>query len=121
MIVFFDSKTGNVKKFTNKIKYKSIPIFHEEKIQLPTSPFILVTFTTKFGEVPPKTKTFLNRADTSLLRGVAVSGNKVWGSNYGKAGDLISKAYSVPLLLKFELAGMPSDVRKFELEVSKFE
>ena len=48
------------------------------------TPFILVTFTTGFGQVPSTTQSFLEK-NAHLLLGVAVSGNKVWGDNFAKA------------------------------------
>lgn len=53
------------------------------------------------------------------MEGVASSGNRNWGANFGKAGELISKQFMVPLLLKFELSGTKRDVEIFEQEVAK--
>ena len=76
-------------------------------------PFILVTYTVGFGEVPKSTESFLNRNYKHMMA-VAVSGNKNWGSSYGRAGEIISNQYNVPLLMKFELSGTKKDIEKFK-------
>jgi protein involved in ribonucleotide reduction len=43
------------------------------------------------------------------LRAVAASGNRNFGSNYGKASALISEQFGVPDLGRFELSGSPSE------------
>lgn len=43
------------------------------------------------------------------MTGVISTGNKNWGTNYGLAGDKISKEYNVPLLHKLELSGSKKD------------
>ncbi|GMK47617.1 hypothetical protein PghCCS26_47470 [Paenibacillus glycanilyticus] len=48
-----------------------------------------------------------------LLRGVAASGNRNWGANFGRAGDIICEQYCVPLIVKFELAGNENEVQFF--------
>ncbi|MBP5835980.1 class 1b ribonucleoside-diphosphate reductase subunit alpha [Candidatus Phytoplasma meliae] len=68
----------------------------------------LLTRSVKFGEVSKETKNFLDK-NISLVIGVAVSGNKNWGSNYGKAGDIIATTYNIPLVLKFEGSGLQEE------------
>ncbi|TKA88111.1 MAG: ribonucleotide-diphosphate reductase subunit alpha [Candidatus Phytoplasma asteris] len=70
--------------------------------------FFLLTRSVKFGQVSDDAKTFLDKNATKVI-GVAVSGNKNWGKNYGKAGDTIASTYNVPLVLKFEGSGMPEE------------
>lgn len=115
MIIAYDSKTGNVKRFINKLNtyYEILKI---NKSLLINDKFVLVTFTTGFGEIPETTKEFLKYNHKNLVA-VASSGNKNWGSNYGKAADIISNQYNVPLILKFELSGTKKDIKKFLLEV----
>ncbi|CAP18374.1 Ribonucleotide reductase, alpha subunit (Coenzyme B12-dependent [Candidatus Phytoplasma mali] len=72
-------------------------------------PIFLITKSVNFGEIPKETKIFLDKHSASTI-GVAVSGNKNWGSNFGKAGDLIASNFSIPLVLKFEGSGFDEDV-----------
>nr|WP_237698093.1 MULTISPECIES: class Ib ribonucleoside-diphosphate reductase assembly flavoprotein NrdI [Bacillales] len=78
--------------------------------------FIHITYTIGFGEVPERTLNFINK-NKNKIRGVAVSGNKVWGDNYGLAGDKLSAKFHTPLLLKFELSGTKQDLQKLIQEV----
>lgn len=111
MLIVYDSLTRNVERFIGKIKEDD----HEYKKISPSlevqEPFLLITYTTGKGLVPPSTEKFLHQFG-HLMEGVISSGNRNWGPNYGKAGDKISSEYHVPLLMKFELSGMASDVQK---------
>lgn len=107
MIIVFDSKTGNVLRFIDSL---GLPATHIRDIHEPVNePFILVTYTTGFGNVPPTTLEFL-KSNHINLQGVAASGNKIWGDNFAISADIISKTYGVPILHKFEMSGMPEDV-----------
>lgn len=48
-----------------------------------------------------------------------MSGNKVWGDNFAKSADTISKQYQVPILHTFELSGTKRDVELFTQEVER--
>ena len=113
MLVVYDSLTGNVDRFTRRLNMKRARI---TKGLIVEEPYILVTYTIGFGDVPESVSDFLSR-NAAYMRGVAASGNKVWGSNYGKAAERISEAYDVPLLLKFELGGTDQDARILKEEV----
>lgn len=115
MLVVYDSLTGNVQRFMNKIGARSVRLTDGMSVK---EPYILVTYTIGFGKVPERTANFL-KGNYSYLKGVASSGNRIWGANFGKAGELISKQFMVPLLLKFELSGTNRDVEIFEQEVAK--
>lgn len=78
--------------------------------------FIHITYTIGFGEVPERTLNFIIK-NKNKVKGVAVSGNRVWGDNYGLAGDKLSAMFHVPLLLKFELSGTKLDLQKINREV----
>lgn len=109
MKIYYASLTGNVRRFISKTGLAAEVITADTNVD---EPFILVTYTIGFGEVPDIVTKFL-RENHDHLRGVAVSGNRVWGANYGMAGDIISRTYLVPLLLKFELSGTSADVQTF--------
>lgn len=114
MLIVFDSKTGNVKRFVNKLGMDSVQIADGLIVD---QPFVLITFTTGFGQVPQSTLQFLEE-NSDWMQGVAVSGNMNWGTRFGLAGDRISDQYGVPLLMKFELSGTNKEVERFKQEVN---
>jgi protein involved in ribonucleotide reduction len=119
VLVVYDSRTGNVERFVHKVGLESVKI---EKGLIVDKPFVLVTYTDALGQPAHSTVEFLACNDRHLvgnILGIAVSGNRVWGSDYGRAGDTIASWYKIPLLLKFELAGLPSDVDKFKKRMSE--
>jgi protein involved in ribonucleotide reduction len=110
MLVAFASKTSNVERFI-----KSFPDIKSVKITdnlLLEEDFILVTYTTGFGQVPQLVEDFLTK-NNKYLRGVAASGNRNWGDMFAKSADVISDKYNVPVLMKFELSGTINDRKKF--------
>lgn len=108
--VYYASMTGNVRRFIEKLGIEAIDICSSP---VATEPFVLITYTFGFGEVPEVVSDWLHK-NGKLLRGVASSGNKNWGGFYGLAADKISHKYGVPMLLKFEQAGTPDDVLQFK-------
>lgn len=115
MRIVYDSKTGNVKRFVEKLGMDCVQINSDQQID---EPFILITYTTGFGQVPQTTKDYL-RNKGHLLQGVVSSGNMNWGNFYGRAADLISEQYNVPILMKLELSGTTKDVVRFKQEVDR--
>lgn len=117
IIIAYDSKTGNVQRFINKVKneldIETVKIHEDLIIQ---KPFILVTYTTGFGQVSKTTKHFLMKNHQYMIA-VASSGNMNWGMKFAVAADEISKKYSVPIILKFELSGTQKDIQRFIEEV----
>ncbi|MDG4943031.1 class Ib ribonucleoside-diphosphate reductase assembly flavoprotein NrdI [Staphylococcus agnetis] len=120
MKVVFYSFTGNVKRFIKRTELTDTMELTEncasERIE---DPFIIVTGTIGFGEVPQPVKQFLN-VNHDNLRGVAASGNRNWGQNFAKAGIAIADEYNVPLLMKFELHGSIQDTKEFKEKVVNF-
>ncbi|MEK4705790.1 class Ib ribonucleoside-diphosphate reductase assembly flavoprotein NrdI [Bacillus sp. FSL H8-0512] len=117
MLITYDSMTGNVQRFVYKITNNNY--FNVKKITedtMITEPFIHITYTIGFGEVPKLTQIFIHN-NKEKLRGICSSGNRNWGNNFGLAANKIASQYNVPILLKFELAGTDSDVAKFLQEV----
>jgi len=113
LLVAFDSRTGNVARFIKKLDLPAVKITPELVIE---EPFVLVTYTTGFGQVPVSTAEFL-RNNHQRLMGVASSGNRNWGANFGKAADRIADFYHVRVVSKFELNGTLYDVERFHKEV----
>ena len=107
MFIYYDSKTGNVQRFVDKVK-KERPEWNYIKISEDTdeNEGHLITFTTKFGEVPEKTEKFMMRNNNkNYIKSVSSSGNMNWGTLFALAADKISEKYNVPVLMKFELSG----------------
>ncbi|MCV0023490.1 class Ib ribonucleoside-diphosphate reductase assembly flavoprotein NrdI [Bacillus sp. XT-2] len=117
MIITYESKTGNVRRFVKALQQElDIEAIEITDDIIITQEFIHITYTIGFGEVPERTLNFIKK-NKNKIRGVAVSGNKVWGDNYGLAGDKISAKFHIPLLLKFELSGTKQDLQKIIQEV----
>lgn len=114
MLIAYASKTGNVRRFINKLNLPAVPIDETETLD---EPFVLVTYTTGFGQVPDNVVSFLER-NASKMIGVSASGNRNWGDGFAKSADTISERYGVPVLYKFELSGTQRDVDNFKREVS---
>ncbi|MCY8513717.1 class Ib ribonucleoside-diphosphate reductase assembly flavoprotein NrdI [Bacillus atrophaeus] len=117
MIITYESKTGNVRRFVKALQQElDIETIEITDDTIITQEFIHITYTIGFGEVPERTLNFINK-NKNKIRGVSVSGNKVWGDNYGLAGDKLSAKFHTPLLLKFELSGTKQDLQKIIQEV----
>jgi len=114
VLIAYDSKTGNVKRFIRKLDLPSIQIEESTKIE---EPFVLVTYTTGFGQPPAKVLSFL-RHNYERLMGVSASGNRNWGDRFAGSADHIAQMYGVPVISKFELSGTIKDVETFKREVS---
>ena len=116
MFVYYDSKTGNVQRFIDKIK-KERPEWSFVKISSDmeiSENGHLVTFTTNFGEIPDTTEKFLeNENNKKYIKSVSSSGNMNWGTLFGKAADNIEEKYGIPVLMKFELSGTHVQVEYF--------
>jgi protein involved in ribonucleotide reduction len=117
LLIVYDSFTGNVERFIKKTEMRSIKIY---KGLIIDEPFVMVTYTTRMGEIPNKTRDFL--FDNYLfLKGIASSGNRNWGTNFAKAADIISEQYKVPIILKFELSGTEQDLNTFKERLRELE
>jgi protein involved in ribonucleotide reduction len=109
VLIAFDSRTGNVKRFVAKLDMNCIQISENLFVK---EPFVLITYTTGFGEIPKLTTAFLSNNHTNLIA-VSSSGNKNWGAKYGRSADVIAAQYNVPIISKFELSGTQNDVAAF--------
>ena len=106
MYIYYDSKTGNVERFINKIKkikedWIFIKINPELKIE---NEGHLIIFTTKIGEVAENRK---------YIKSVSSSGNMNWGIYFALAADKVSKEFNIPLGMKFELSGTQIQVNEY--------
>lgn len=109
MLIVYDSRTGNVARFIAKLDKRALRIDQAAAL---AEPFVLVTYTTGFGQTPEKTTAFL-RQNGAWLAGVAASGNRNWGDGFAKSADRIAVEYRVPVLSKFELSGSTKEVAQF--------
>lgn len=113
MQIYYDTKTGNVQRFIDKLKIHRD--WRMEKIEEGMDirePGHLVTFTTRFGDVPDTTISFLKN-NAHYIYSVSSSGNRNWGKNFALAADKISGMFNIPVMLKFELSGTSTDVHAF--------
>lgn len=106
MIVVFDSLTGQGKRFAHKLGYECIDI---NSYTHTDDEICLITRSWGFGKVTNETYNFLKEHHKQVI-GVAVTGNKNWGANYGAAGHKINDEFAIPLILKFEASGLDEDV-----------
>lgn len=121
MIIYYDSKTGNVQRFMEKIKDER-PDWEIIKI----NPDLeakedghFVTFTTKIGKVPETTAEFLKK-NSKYIKSISSSGNMNWGVYFAVAADKIKEEYKIPVCMKFELSGTNREVKHFIDYVEKF-
>ena len=117
MLVVYDSKTGNVKRFVSKLNMPAVSIDEMPQVD---EPFVLITYTTGFGQVPPKVDQFLKK-NHKMLKGVSASGNRNWGAGFAKSADTIAQTYNVPVITKFELSGTMQDTQQFVERVQTIE
>lgn len=120
MLIVYYSMTGNCRRFIKSSgiaeDFETIELKKDTIDEEIDEPFLLVTPTINFGEVPPMVQRFLQKHHSNLI-GVAASGNRNWGGNYAKAGDKISEDYHVPLVMKFELHGNDHSRQEFKEKV----
>ena len=120
MKVVYFSFSGNVRRFIKRTELTDVMELTQNNCsERREEPFVLVTGTIGFGEVPQPVQSFLD-VNEDLLKAVAASGNRNWGQNFAKAGRSISERYQVPLLLKFEVQGTANDVNEFKEKVGNF-
>ena len=116
--LYYDSKTGNVQRFISKVIQITGWQAHkiEDGLELQETGH-LVTYTTKLGCVPDKTKIFMDH-HAEKIHSVTSSGNRNWGRNFGLAANKVSEDYDIPLAMKFELSGTMEDINQF-IEIIK--
>ena len=113
MKVVYFSFSGNVRRFIKRSEIKNVLEINKDNCKdRIEEPYILVTGTIGFGEVPKEVQSFLE-VNHAHIRAVAASGNR-------KAGRTISETYHVPLLMKFEVQGTNKDVIEFRDKVGHF-
>ena len=121
LIVYFSSATGNTKRFVDKVGLpaRRIPLHRRDGKLRVEEPYVLICPTYGGGAslshkntkpVPPQVIRFLNdERNRGLLRGVIAAGNSNFGTDFCRAGDVISAKCNVPYLYRFELMGAEGD------------
>lgn len=118
MKIYYYSMTGNTESFLKRSTFTNYE--NITSIEDVNEPFIIATGTVNYGEVPLPVDNFLSR-HSKYLKGVISSGNRNWGENFAKAGDVIAEKYNVPLIMKFELRGNQKELNQFNERMEKFE
>ena len=121
MTIYYDTRTNNVKRFVEKVKHlrpewdiRYIDERDETSLHRVVYPIHLITYTTKFGEVPDNTSIFINKIGMKNIATVASSGNRNWGANFALAAVKIAKLTSPNLpYLQFELNGIEENVKAY--------
>ncbi len=123
LVVYFSSATDNTHRFVQKLDLPNvrIPLTRTEEPLTVNEPYVLVVPTygggvTMSGKnsrpVPPQVIRFLNdEHNRSFIRAVVAGGNSNFGTDFGLAGEVISKKCAVPYVYRFELMGNEEDVR----------
>ena len=114
MTVYFDTKTGNVQRFIDKlIAYNpAVRAININDIEVPTETGHLITYTTGSGNVPVTTTYFMERYNEFILS-VSASGNRNWGRNFAISANILSTQYNIAVAHQFELSGLNEDVEFF--------
>jgi protein involved in ribonucleotide reduction len=127
-IVYFSNVSENTHRFVEKVGGAShrLPLRASDETTQATKPYVLVVPTYggghEGGAIPRPVIRFLNnKQNRELIRGVVSSGNTNFGDAYCKAGRLVSEKVNTPVLMEFELTGMPEDVRKMREILNRLE
>ena len=122
LVVYFSSATENTRRFVDKLQLPNvrIPLRANEPELVVDEPSVRVcptygggvSISGKQGKpVPIQVVKFLNNPhNRSLIRAVVAGGNSNFGSDFGKAGDVIAAKCNVPYVYRFELMGNDEDV-----------
>lgn len=122
LVVYFSSTTENTHRFVEKLGLPSarIPLRLSDEPLTVNEPYVLICPTYGGGAsmsgqntrpVPKQVIRFLNdEHNRSFIRAVVAGGNSNFGSDFGKAGDVIAAKCKVPYVYRFELLGTEEDV-----------
>lgn len=118
LVVYFSTKSGNTKRFVDKLGLRSKQIsLNKEESLIVNEPYVLITPTygggAITGAVPVQVIRFLNNeSNRNLLKGVISTGNTNFGSGFCLAGKIIAEKCNIPNLKDVELFGTPEDVQQ---------
>lgn len=114
ILIYYDTKTQNVKRFIDKLQEinGNIECHNINDAEHFTRKGHLVTFTAGNGTVPVTTNYFMQRY-SELVLSISVSGNRNWGNNFARCADLLHEQYGIDIALKFELSGFNQDIDEY--------
>lgn len=114
-VVYTTTKSNNCGDFVKKLDYSVTHELVDPKVY-PKGDFILITGTYADahgrGSLHPNVVELLTDPYAlKSLKGVASSGNRVFGKKFALSGKIIAHTLDIPLIRCFELKGLPSDVK----------
>src|SRR5690606_10933977 len=111
--LYYDSKTGNVRRFIEKViqvtGWSAHRIQEDMGVEVPGH---LVTFTTNFGKIPTLTDDFMKSHNDKFFS-VSSSGNRNWGRIFVVAGDKVAESYDIALGFNLEWSDTMEDINQF--------
>lgn len=128
MIVYFSTKSGNTRRFVEKLTDEAIRIPFEADLPMPEveEPFVLIFPSYGGGHikgaVPAPVIRFLNNPNNrEHLQGIVGTGNTNFGAGYCLGAHIAAEKCGVPLIRKVELFGTPEDVDIVSKEIARHE
>lgn len=116
-IIYFSSITENTKHFIDRLPFESerLPLLTKELTLDAKDYFVLATPTYGGGRdealIPKQVLKFLSvKENREFCVGIIGGGNRLFGAHYASASDMLSSRLGVPVLARFEIRGMLSDV-----------
>lgn len=119
-IVYFTSKTGNTKRFADKLEIPSIRLASGVIINEPYVLFVPTYADTlgKHSVATPIIKFLNDENNRSKLIGVVGFGNRNFGKMFALGSEVVARKCNVPLLDKVELFGTPEDVERVKERIN---
>lgn len=108
MKVVYASRTGNVEAMIGKLGIEAERIDTGDEVV--SEPFILMTYTDGYGDIPAEVEAFLENGNAANMKGVIASGDTSYGEAFCGAGNAIAERYGVEHLYHFENDGTDEDV-----------
>lgn len=105
-MIYFASRTGNVRTIVNRLALPNTEIQVGAHV---SEPFLLFTYTDGIGNVPELVKAFMSQ-NHKHCKGIIGSGNSNFGiNNFCGAADKLSRHYGIPIVRKIEMRGFSGD------------
>lgn len=114
-IVYWSGATGNTRRFVEKVGLPRLRIENQSAPLAVTEPCVLIIPTYADGNgrgaIPKHVLRFLDHpGNRGFVLGVIGGGNRNFGRMFAQGATAISAKYGLPVLHRFELAGLTSDV-----------
>ena len=126
-LVYYSSRSGNTQRFVDRLGLRAlrIPISPKDPMPEPPGSYVLICPSYADGEgrgaVAKQVIRFVNDPLRRVgLRGVIASGNRNFGPHFACAGDLLARKCNIPVLYRFELAGLDSDIARVRAGLDRF-